>query len=42
MIGTHADAVIADAYVNGFRDYDVEKAYEAIRKDAYVPPTGDG
>lgn len=41
MIGTHADAVIADAYVNGFRDYDVEKAYEAIRKDAYVPPTGD-
>lgn len=25
MIGTHADAVIADAYVNGFRNYDVEK-----------------
>lgn len=41
MIGTHADAVIADAYINGFRDYDVEKAYEAIRKDAYVPPTDD-
>ena len=41
MIGTHADAVIADAYINGFRGYDVEKAYEAIRKDAYVPPAGD-
>lgn len=41
MIGTHADAVIADAYMNGFRGYDVEKAYEAIRKDAYVPPTDD-
>lgn len=41
MIGTHADAVIADAFVNGFRDYDVEKAYEAIRKDAYVSPRSD-
>ena len=41
MIGTHADAVIADAYVNGFRDYDVSLAYEAIRKDAMIPPDGD-
>jgi predicted alpha-1,2-mannosidase len=41
MIGTHADAVIADAYINGFRDYDLNLAYEAIRKDATVPPTGD-
>lgn len=41
MIGTHADAVIADAYVNGFRDYDLEEAYKAIRKDAYVPPARD-
>lgn len=41
MIGTHADAVIADAYINGFREYDVNLAYEAIRKDAAVPPTGD-
>ncbi len=41
MIGTHADAVIADAYINGFRDYDVNLAYEAIHKDAAVPPTGD-
>ncbi len=41
MIGTHADAVIADAYVNGFRGYDVQKAYQAIRKDAFEPPYND-
>lgn len=41
MIGTHADAIIADAYINGFRDYDINLAYEAIHKDATVPPSGD-
>ncbi|MDX9880828.1 MAG: GH92 family glycosyl hydrolase [Prolixibacteraceae bacterium] len=41
MIGTHADAVIADAYINGFRDYDINLAYEAVRKNAMVPPDGD-
>lgn len=41
MIGTHADAVIADAYVKGFRDYDLSLAYEAVRKNAFTPPYGD-
>lgn len=41
MIGTHADAVIADAYVNGFRDYDLETAYQAIRKNAFTAPWGE-
>lgn len=41
MIGTHADAVIADAYVNGFRGYDLEEAYKAIRKNAFSAPGGD-
>lgn len=41
MVGTHADAVIADAYMKGFRDYDVDLAYEAIRKDAFEPPVRD-
>ena len=41
MIGTHADAVIADAYVNGYRGYDIQKAYQAIRKDAFEPPLND-
>ncbi len=40
MIGTHADSVIADAYLKGIRDYDIEKAYTAIRKDATEPGTG--
>jgi predicted alpha-1,2-mannosidase len=41
MIGTHADPVIADAYVKGFRSYDVKLAYEALLKDAMVPPVND-
>lgn len=41
MISTHADAVIADAYIKGFRDYDIDLAYEAIRKDAMHPPFRD-
>ena len=41
MIGTHADAVIADAYIKGFRDYDIELAYEAVRKNAMQPQKGD-
>ncbi len=34
MIGNHAASLFADSYFKGFRDYDVEKAYEGIRKDA--------
>ena len=41
MIGTHADAIIADAYVNGYRGYDVETDYQAIRKNAVTPPKND-
>ena len=41
MLGTHADAVIADAYIKGFRGYDNRLAYEALRKDAMVPPDAD-
>jgi len=38
MIGTHADAVVSDAYMKGIRNYDINLAYEAMRKDAMVPP----
>ena len=31
MTGYHAIPVIRDAYLKGFRDYDVEKAYEAMK-----------
>ena len=36
MIGTHADSVIADAYAKGVRDFDAEKAWRAVYKDATV------
>ncbi|WP_430817760.1 GH92 family glycosyl hydrolase [Carboxylicivirga sp. RSCT41] len=34
MMGTHADAVIADAYVKGIRGFDTEMAFEAMLKNA--------
>ncbi|WP_234570565.1 GH92 family glycosyl hydrolase [Rhodohalobacter sp. 614A] len=34
MIGYHAVPVIADAYFKGIRDYDVEKAFEAMKKSS--------
>lgn len=34
MIGYHAVPVIADAYMKGIRDYDVEKAYAACKASA--------
>mgnify|MGYP003967589175 CR=1 FL=1 len=41
MIGTHSDAVIADAFVKNFKDYDLDKAYEAVYKNAMTPPEND-
>ena len=38
MIGDHCSAVLADAYVKGIRNFDVEKAYEAMRKNAFETP----
>jgi len=34
MMGTHADAVISDAYVKGIRGFDADLAFEAMLKDA--------
>jgi len=36
MIGNHAVPVIADAYLKGIRNYDTEKAYEAMRTSLTV------
>lgn len=41
MIATNADAVLANALSRGFNDYNVSKAWEAVHKDAYVPPIND-
>jgi predicted alpha-1,2-mannosidase len=34
MIGYHAVSVIADAYLKGIRDYDIEKAFKAMKYSA--------
>jgi predicted alpha-1,2-mannosidase len=34
MIGHHAAEFILDTYMKGYRDFDVEQAYEGIRKNA--------
>lgn len=34
MIGNHSTAVIVDAYMKGLRDFDIEKAYAGMRKNA--------
>lgn len=38
MIGDHATAFIASAYNKGIRDYDVQKAYQYMRKSAFEIP----
>ncbi|MGD9346488.1 MAG: GH92 family glycosyl hydrolase [Candidatus Aminicenantes bacterium] len=40
MIGYHAIPVIADAYMKGIRDYDVEKALEAMKYSADLDHLG--
>ena len=40
MVGTHADAIVADAYVKGVKGFDTDKALEAMMKDATTPGTG--
>jgi predicted alpha-1,2-mannosidase len=41
MIGTHADSLVAEAMRKGFHGFDHKVAWEAVLKDATVPPEGD-
>lgn len=41
MVGSPAETILAEAYMKGFRGFDVEGAYEAIRKNALQPQEGD-
>ncbi|KAI8629477.1 glycoside hydrolase family 92 protein [Xylariaceae sp. FL1651] len=41
MIATNADVVLANALSRGFRSFDIDKAWSAVRKDAYEPPERD-
>lgn len=38
MIGDHCIAAISDAVVKGVEGFDIEKAYEGMRKNAFVSP----
>ena len=37
MFGTPADIMITETYLKGIRDFDVETAYQAMRKTALGP-----
>ncbi|EKU90235.1 GH92 family glycosyl hydrolase [Bacteroides oleiciplenus] len=39
MIGDHCIAAIGDAYIKGIRNFDIAKAYEGMRKNAFETPS---
>ena len=41
MSGGLAEMILAEAWSKGFRGFDVKLAYEAVKKNATVPQTGD-
>ena len=41
MIGTHVDAVLANALSRNFTSFNITKAWEAVRKNAFEPPIND-
>ena len=41
MVGSPAETILAEAWTKGFRGFDVEQAYAAIRKNAVIPQVGD-
>lgn len=41
MIGTHSSSLIAESLAKGFRGFDLDLAWEAVYKDAMVPPIND-
>lgn len=41
MIGTHADSLIAEAVKKSATGFDRELAWQAVWKDATVPPRND-
>jgi len=38
MIGDHVSTMISDAYIKGINDFDIEKAYNYMRKNAFDTP----
>lgn len=39
MIGDHCISLLCDAYIKGIEGFDIEKAYEAMRRNAFVLPS---
>jgi predicted alpha-1,2-mannosidase len=39
MIGDHCTSAICDAYVKGVRNFDIQTAYEGMRKNAFEQPS---
>lgn len=39
MIGDHVSTTIADAYMKGIKDFDIEKAYKYMRQNAFDSPS---
>jgi predicted alpha-1,2-mannosidase len=37
MIGDHVSTLIADAYIKGINNFDIDTAYKYMRKNAFVP-----
>ena len=41
MIGSPAETILAEAWTKGFRGFDLQEAYKAVRKNATVPQPTD-
>ena len=41
MIGTHVDAIFANALERGFKQFDIALAWAGVKKNAYEPPIDD-
>ena len=41
MVGTHVDAVLANALERGFKQLNIALAWAGVKKNAYVPPIDD-
>ncbi|KAG9309751.1 glycoside hydrolase family 92 protein [Chiua virens] len=41
MVATHADSLVAEAVLKGFTGFDLDAAWDAVHKDATVPPIND-
>lgn len=41
QVATHADSLVAEAVLKGFTGFHLDTAWDAVYKDATVPPIND-